>query len=274
MVDFSKYVSKRPKLDVRSKQTVERKTVEGHYFQRIDDHDAQVEAERSVKHTWSGFLPLSGGLKWRMCMDDVYDKLIIKEEKDQVGRHYTDNGTALHTMMEKKSKKVPGLLWHEFPNVPDNMLAWQIESWPEVVGECNVRGVRFKADAILNVQGEIGVFDLKNSNQAFDKWNEFVKNRLPKTENLIQVAAYADVIEGLNYYPGRQVKWVGIGYQNVTNHRPKDAIQKVEFWYPFDDYLRHKTRTLLYYLAQHRRHALMGRRERCNYTLCSVHGDF
>jgi len=263
---MTEYVAEQPKVSKRNRK--ERKQFPGRYFGPVLNSIGLDRQKQIDSHEWTGFLNPSGELKWDMCMDEVYDRLCKPlTDIDETGELLMFLGTAMHKAFEKQSLKIPD--FHHECHVPVRFKAWQERSRPEVVGQWDAAGYRFKLDSVI---AGPDIVDLKTSYMDPNKWPDFSELKLPKEKDTVQIMLYAIALEELGYV--ERVREMGLCYLNVTNHfLVRGVLQATEKWWDLDDRLRYDAKLLIYRMARHRRFNLLGKRESCDYERCRKHGN-
>lgn len=271
---MGKFVPKNPKLNKSSRGFIDSMNVDGHYFNNIDQYFISDQEEYEKKWTWKGFLSPSARLSWNMCMRTLIGNARTYNKMDPGGMRKVKMGNILHAGFAEMTKYCKTLRYPEQPNFRSTVMRRKYELIrPEIPINCEVTGWAGKIDEILNIDGYPGIFDLKTcyiNPQNFPNW---VRQKLPKIENVVQVCIYFNRVTKAQYY-SRNPTHIGLGYINVMSD-PTTRPQRWEWWREWDDELEERTQAFIWAAAVARREALLGvatEEITCVNPRCRIHG--
>lgn len=206
-----------------------------------------------------------------MCPKKFIEQDVHKPPSFAIEQIYKmEIGSALHRMYQDEVLKANEILW-EKPNIPENLIKKLADNWPEVPVMDSNSGVSGRADAVLNIDNEIVVFDIKTTSVDKDRWEKYKLEKLPSQSHLVQVATYIYLMNKYNYYNKKILKGA-LGYVNISM-APGEENSEYEYYFTYTDEMHDMIHNLLESLEKHRNAFLNESFIDCSYKYCGVHNN-
>ena len=240
--------------------------------------EADLKRSRET-YTWASYnhkLYPSSFRSFSMCPKRFIEEDVHKPPMFTIDQAYKmEIGTALHRMYQTEVLKHDSILWTKpvFTSHPNELeLIKKIEhNWPEVPVYDPESGISGRADAVLNLENEIVVFDIKTTSVPKDNWDTYKSNRLPGAAHIVQVCTYIYLMNKYSYYH-KKIKKGGLGYVNIAMS-PGEEGSEFEYYFDYTDEMEENIRLLIEALAKHRSMFLQDKNIDCFYKNCGVHND-
>jgi hypothetical protein len=249
---------------------------EKHFQQLLEMNWSRLQDEQIASRPWNGKVsPSNPKFTYSCCMEKLFEDIEAPLRFPIDVLINVNMGSALHHGLAEQVKNMPKLIWDK-PTITDSKKAWYADKiWPEVPAyyqykfdDGHVIDVTSgKADVVIRLKNNPAPIDWKFKWIDPDNWDDYP---LTDESHETQVSIYGFGMDHHNFYPGHQIKQVGLTYFNMLI-KPKEANWTREVWFDFDEARRLKTKLLLDHAAIALRAYHNKEQVKCEYPLCS-HG--
>jgi len=258
------------KLNEQNRKYASRRKIPGFFFEPLAERKVNEYESRKIDRDDTGYISPSNRINLTMCMDEYFEEVFqVPSTFDIGGLYIMDEGSNAHRSIGWEARHCSGLLWPEEPRLSEDLMNWYLRA-KEVPISCDLTGFRGKIDHIISVNGAPGVLDYKTCYP--DDWRTFLKERLPKADNIAQVAVYANRLNKAKTF-SVPVQYIGLAYQCRTIN-PSLHHGRAEMWWNYDKEFDWYAQVFVYNCGLHRIAKLFEKkRRRCQYDFCYRHGD-